>query len=41
VPWAFGELLGMRPTSMGDGRARFELQVADKHLNPTALCTAA
>jgi acyl-coenzyme A thioesterase PaaI-like protein len=34
VPSALGELLGMRPTSMGDGRARFELQVADKHLNP-------
>ena len=34
MAWAFGELMGMRPTSMGDGRARFELQVADKHLNP-------
>jgi len=34
VPWAFAELLGMRPTSMGDGRARFELDVAPNHLNP-------
>ncbi|MET0487221.1 MAG: PaaI family thioesterase [Candidatus Rokuibacteriota bacterium] len=34
MPWAFAELLGMRPTSMGDGRARFELDVAPNHLNP-------
>ena len=34
MSWAFAELLGMRPTSMGDGRARFELDVAPSHLNP-------
>jgi acyl-CoA thioesterase len=32
--WEFAELLGMRPKSMGDGRARFELAVGSKHLNP-------
>ena len=30
--WPFAELLGMRATSMGDGRARFELDVAPSHL---------
>jgi acyl-CoA thioesterase len=34
VPWLFAELLGMRPTSVGDGRARFELGVEAKHLSP-------
>ena len=35
--WEFAELLGMRPKSMGDGRARFELEVASKHLNPNGV----
>ena len=33
-PWPFAELLGMRAKSIGDGRARFELAVEAKHLNP-------
>ena len=33
-PWPFAELLGMRVKSIGDGRARFELAVEAKHLNP-------
>jgi acyl-CoA thioesterase len=33
-PWPFAELLGIRPKSVGDGRARFELDVEAKHLNP-------
>ncbi len=33
-PWPFAELLGMRAKSVGDGRARFELAVEAKHLNP-------
>jgi len=33
-PWPFAELLGMRAKSIGDGRARFELAVEGKHLNP-------
>ena len=32
--WPFAELLGMRAKSVGDGRARFELEVEAKHLNP-------
>ena len=32
--WPFAELLGMRAKSVGDGRARFELAVEAKHLNP-------
>ena len=33
-PWPFAELLGMRAKSIGGGRARFELAVEAKHLNP-------
>jgi len=33
-PWPFAELLGMRAKSVGDGRARFELAVEPRHLNP-------
>ena len=33
-PWPFAELLGIRAKSVGDGRARFELAVEAKHLNP-------
>ena len=32
--WPFAELLGMRATSVDDGRARFELDVEATHLNP-------
>jgi acyl-CoA thioesterase len=35
--WEFAELLGMRPKSMGDGRARFELAVDTKHMNPNGV----
>ena len=35
--WEFAELLGMHPKSMGDGRARFELAVDTKHLNPNGV----
>jgi acyl-CoA thioesterase len=35
--WEFAELLGMRPKSMGDGRARFDLAVETKHLNPNGV----
>ncbi|HEX9821258.1 MAG TPA: PaaI family thioesterase [Methylomirabilota bacterium] len=35
--WEFAELLGMRPKSMGDGRARFELEVEARHLNPNGI----
>jgi acyl-CoA thioesterase len=35
--WEFAELLGMRPKTMGEGRARFELAVASKHLNPNGV----
>ena len=34
VSWPFAELLGMRPKSIGDGRARFELDVTPQPLNP-------
>jgi acyl-CoA thioesterase len=34
VRWPFAELLGIRAKSVGDGRARFELEVEAKHLNP-------
>jgi acyl-CoA thioesterase len=34
VRWPFADLLGMRAKSVGDGRARFELEVESKHLNP-------
>jgi acyl-CoA thioesterase len=34
VRWPFAELLGMRAKSAGEGRARFELAVEAKHLNP-------
>jgi acyl-coenzyme A thioesterase PaaI-like protein len=34
VLWPFAEMLGMRPKSIGEGRARFELEVAARHLNP-------
>jgi acyl-CoA thioesterase len=34
VPWPFAEMLGMRPKSIGESRARFELEVAARHLNP-------
>ena len=34
MPWPFAEMLGMRPQSIGEGRARFELEVAARHLNP-------
>lgn len=32
--WPFAELLGMRAKSVGEGRARFELAIEAKHLNP-------
>jgi acyl-CoA thioesterase len=32
--WEFAELLGMRAKSAGGGRARWELAVASRHLNP-------
>ena len=35
--WEFAELLGMHQKSMGDGRARFELAVDTKHLNPNGV----
>jgi acyl-CoA thioesterase len=35
VRWPFADLLGMRVKSVGEGRARFELAVEAKHLNPT------
>jgi acyl-CoA thioesterase len=34
VSWPFAEMLGLRPKSIGDGRARFELDVETRHLNP-------
>jgi acyl-CoA thioesterase len=34
VAWPFADLLGMRPKSIGDRQARFELEVAARHLNP-------
>ncbi len=34
APWPFAELLGIRAKSVGEGRARFELSVETKHLNP-------
>ena len=39
--WPFAELLGMRAKSIGEGRARYELEVEAKHLNPNGPCTAA
>lgn len=35
--WPFAELLGMRAKSVGDGQARFELDVEAKHLNPNGI----
>ena len=35
--WPFAELLGMRAKSVGDGQARFELDVQAKHLNPNGI----
>lgn len=35
--WPFAELLGMRAKSVGDGQARFELDVEAKHLNPNGV----
>jgi acyl-CoA thioesterase len=32
--WPFADLLGMRAGSTGDGRARWELAVDPRHLNP-------
>jgi acyl-CoA thioesterase len=37
VPWPFAELLGMRAKSVGEGRARFELEVGPTHLNPNGV----
>jgi acyl-CoA thioesterase len=34
VSWPFAEMLGLRPKSIGEGRARFELDVGARHLNP-------
>ncbi len=34
MSWPFAEMLGLRPKSIGDGRARFELDVGARHLNP-------
>ncbi len=34
MSWPFAEMLGLRPKSIGDGRARFELDVETRHLNP-------
>ena len=34
MPWPFAELLGMRPKTIGEGRARFELDVTAQLLNP-------
>ena len=36
-PGALARLLGIRPASMGDGRARFELTVREDHLNPNGV----
>ena len=36
-PGALVRLLGIRPASMGDGRARFELTVREDHLNPNGV----
>jgi acyl-CoA thioesterase len=36
-PGALARLLGIRPVSMGDGRARFELTVREDHLNPNGV----
>jgi acyl-CoA thioesterase len=35
--WPFAELLGMRAKLIDDGRARFELAVDARHLNPNGL----
>jgi acyl-coenzyme A thioesterase PaaI-like protein len=37
VGWPFAELLGMRAASVGDGQARFELDVEPRHLNPNRI----
>jgi acyl-CoA thioesterase len=37
VHWPFAELLGMRAKSVGEGRARFELAVETRHLNPNGI----
>ena len=34
MAWPFAEMLGLRPKSIGEGRARFELDVGARHLNP-------
>ena len=34
MSWPFAELLGMRAKCVGDGQARFELDVERRHLNP-------
>ena len=34
MSWPFAEMLGLRPRSIGAGRARFELDVGARHLNP-------
>ena len=34
MSWPFAELRGMRAKSVGDGQARFELDVESRHLNP-------
>ena len=36
-PGALARLLGIRPASMGDGRARFQLTVREAHLNPNGV----
>ena len=36
-PGALADLLGIRPASMGGGRARFALTVRDDHMNPNGV----
>ena len=36
-PGALARLLGIRPASISDGRARFELTVREDHLNPNGV----
>ncbi len=36
-PGALARTLGIRPVSMGDGRARFALKVREDHMNPNGV----
>lgn len=36
-PGALARMLGIRPVSMGDGRARFALTVCPDHMNPNGV----